>query len=921
MICVSRRWATPRQASSPRVARPGFRPGLLAGLLAALLAALLAMAPATSAAGDTGPTMKQRTMPHLKFVCPAAIGDHKWAGLLPDGPRQEQCFYEDDKGSNFAVGASWHPTPNTPGDPYAVCPAPDKLSWQENTAGTSLTHNSATRRAYGYLYLNLYWPNTEKLARQRALLGQSKALADEMLAAAEKLAQPCVQPTPTETPEPSDTESESTDEPTETDSVEPTETTSSPEPSTSAKETLCGAIDGTLTGNDGDPVAGVVVRLLLGADKLDEDVTDGNGKFHLNDIPDTPEASEPAAARLQVLARDGDGAWRIYAGRSEASLEKSIPLADTDGCRHDLTTTSLDGYRAANPTGADDWADVWAIVAKTRRAMRYIDTTLGVRLRDLPILIFAWCPAVFGEKTCGPGGTGAFATEGTPRESDRADGIGTTGRIPMLVLSSKISSRQADAPDSDTMYHELGHLLQAELAGGFRRMASDAATNHAGYANPTSNDSFLEGFASWFAVTIDQADGRNRSYYAWENNAVLDIEADIKAWDANGQDEEWAVAGLLTDLVDRGRAQNNGQGRSIPFTSSNVGGWTLIEGKVAGAVPGRDVVVVELFDASGKRLASDDAYLFGTGRFYDVPTISFARARVFLRTPQDGTGRRDDDPFAMSPRELVRLLTNPPDVGTRGGRTAHASTVFDVAELHGLLRAKLKRAKEVDGLFVAHGFHENLKNLNAFARGNVIGMTTHPPFRPGVDPRYGTQILPQQYIGVDTGGAAAAVLVFPQDGVPYAVMPDDAQQVPLMIGGSVGSRAAVLTLAKDRKPAVTMVEGRTFWPEAAKHKGSFLTITPKLEPVARVSSGTDARLRTWVLVVGTGVALLAFATGFTLLGLSRRRRRSAVHVQPAVALPDPRTPGPGAWPPAPPQPPTAPGDQQDGPGNQPPPSH
>ncbi|HET9655885.1 MAG TPA: carboxypeptidase-like regulatory domain-containing protein [Kineosporiaceae bacterium] len=832
--------------------------------------AVLTAAALPARAAET-PSEAARTMPHLKFVCPAAIGDHRFAGILPDGPRQEQCFYEDAKGSNFAVGASWVTETNRPGDSNAVCPAEERTAWhQGDSTGLHLERSSSERRAHGYIFLNLYWPNPEKLARQTALLPQSEALGDRMLAAAEKLAQPCVEATPTQTADPTDSAQPTVPD----DSTSPT---TSPEPSGSATETadrpLCTAIEGRLTDNGGHPVANLAVRLYVRGSPPADTATDAEGTFRFTDLPDTPQSRADDGAQLRVTVQDTTGLWRLYAGEDLAMLDtEPFALTRSQGCRHDLTTSSLAGFTSANPSSSQKWAALWSIVSTTRYALGYLRSALGVSLKNVPFEIHAWCPPSLSS-TCTATKEGAFTDERRPTEADLRAGVGVSGHVPYVALTALRSDKQASRVPGDCIYHELGHLLQLDLAGGMGRMHARGQDNHAGYKNPSSNDSWMEGFANWFAITVRQTQGRWKPYYEWTSGGRRDTEKDTRAWDANGKDEEWAVAGLLTDLVDRGSGTAE-QGQPLQFSITGQGAKRLIRGTAGQAVPADHTVVVELYDGTGKRIASDDAHVLPDGLFFDVPLRRFAEVKVFLRPASSGTGRQDDDPFALSPRRVLELITSPPDIGTRGGRTKHSSVVFDVAELHSVLRANLP-AKDVDALFVAHGFHENLRNENTYVKGAAIGRTTHPPFDPRTRPRYDPEITPARWVTVNTQGRQATVIVFPEDGTPYATTPDAAGRVPVMVPGSLDSRVGVLTLAAGSQPAVDVIESATFWPEAARHDGAFLTLQPTLEPLAATTHGGGHR---WdrLPVIGAGAALIAFAAGTALIGaLHRRRRRNA----------------------------------------------
>ncbi|MBU4201945.1 MAG: carboxypeptidase-like regulatory domain-containing protein [Candidatus Altiarchaeota archaeon] len=97
-------------------------------------------------------------------------------------------------------------------------------------------------------------------------------------------------------------------------------------------------------------------------------------------------------------------------------------------------------------------------------------------------------------------------------------------------------------------WHEFAHHVQYSMYGRWPAGRSLAGTrNHNGYGNPSTADSFLEGFAEFSAMAI--ADHYNYSRpddYA--SFGSLDI--DYRAWTRRGYNEELAVAGILWDLYD-----------------------------------------------------------------------------------------------------------------------------------------------------------------------------------------------------------------------------------------------------------------------------------------------------------------------------------------------------------------------------------
>ena len=97
-------------------------------------------------------------------------------------------------------------------------------------------------------------------------------------------------------------------------------------------------------------------------------------------------------------------------------------------------------------------------------------------------------------------------------------------------------------------WHEFAHHVQYSMYGRWPSGRNLAGTrNHNGYGNPSTADSFLEGFAEFSAMAI--ADHYNYSRPdVYASFGSLDI--DYRAWTNRGYDEEFAVAGILWDLYD-----------------------------------------------------------------------------------------------------------------------------------------------------------------------------------------------------------------------------------------------------------------------------------------------------------------------------------------------------------------------------------
>lgn len=139
----------------------------------------------------------------------------------------------------------------------------------------------------------------------------------------------------------------------------------------------------------------------------------------------------------------------------------------------------------------------------------------------------------------------------------------------VTICTKTSSSGQWDAP-INREWHELGHYLQSDMYTG-TNLAQGRGTPHDGYKNTSTNDSFVEGFASFVAMLIaefhNELQGGQPIYPGHAN-----LEEDYKVWGRNvaifmyedgrivpryapniRSDEEWAVAGLLWDMHDSGR--------------------------------------------------------------------------------------------------------------------------------------------------------------------------------------------------------------------------------------------------------------------------------------------------------------------------------------------------------------------------------
>ena len=97
-------------------------------------------------------------------------------------------------------------------------------------------------------------------------------------------------------------------------------------------------------------------------------------------------------------------------------------------------------------------------------------------------------------------------------------------------------------------YHEFSHFVQHMLYGDGWITAS--GINHGGYSNPTTTDSFQEGFAEFMPLLIADKAGFESLDRMPSQYISMNLEDNYKAWDSIGKLEEYAIAGILWDLID-----------------------------------------------------------------------------------------------------------------------------------------------------------------------------------------------------------------------------------------------------------------------------------------------------------------------------------------------------------------------------------
>ncbi len=290
------------------------------------------------------------------------------------------------------------------------------------------------------------------------------------------------------------------------------------------------------------------------------------------------------------------------------------------------------------------------------REMKYFET-LGLLSPLNPLVIRshdfdAGCEkgAWYNGKAIDPAYSRSFGGLGT--FADRVEATG--GEIVMCDAGGNSSPSVYDAPRLP-LWHEIGHYLLFQM---YDPITPQRGTPHQGYSNPSSNDAFIEGFAGFVAVLVDEHYGARAPQYFGQN-----LELEHKIWGVWGTDEEIAVASVLWDFHDRGREINLGHtinGTSVPISKvyqASMDDVSLDASTIMVAIDRNQVkTMVDLYNAfvTNRISAVDlDMIYANHGVFADVVERNYVHDSVSEKIGESGS--------KSSPVRLVRT-TPPPEL-------------------------------------------------------------------------------------------------------------------------------------------------------------------------------------------------------------------------------------------------------------------
>ena len=516
---------------------------------------------------------------------------------------------------------------------------------------------------------------------------------------------------------------------------------------------------------------------------------------------------------------------------------------------------------------------------------------LGIPLAGRGTLpIYAWCDELrlgcpVGEQ---PAELARFI-------GSHSDGSYVTQR-PFIAFGADTSALQHGGRPDNREYHEIGHLAQHQLFSQALPLHPENA-NHGGYyRNPSTSDSWVEGFAEFFSAMVskhqdgDPAPERYRLF-----GADFDIEFGHPAWEWSGWWEELAIAGLLLDFEDgdadyRDRTARRALRVGTPHASPDPIG-VLIEGSVtnggADPIEGGEVVL-ELLDARGRvsyrsagptipaRLAA------GQGGRYAIP-IPAAAVYDRLRVTAGPLPSDDDDPIDVTLAALIDAIGD-----YRGDHRFGNGHVFDVSELYAALSAAFgggdrdrDGVEDVEQLFVAHGLYADLDGDRVRAgAGERAGLTSHPAFYdfPARRPREDLAPPAEGLLAIDSGGVATHAVVHvayppPLDrrGYGYVAAIEDGRVLVAPPARDGGATVTVIAYAEGFRPAIagryTADELWQRWDAALGQSSLALTVTlrpegaPDDDAAALAAGGDDGGIPPW-LIAAAGALGVATVAGY-----------------------------------------------------------
>ncbi|MDA0350592.1 MAG: hypothetical protein O3A10_00085 [Chloroflexi bacterium] len=679
----------------------------------------------------------------------------------------------------------------------------------------------------------------------------------------------------------------------------PTETTESPTPSATSAPNSC-APRGVVMDHAGDPMVGLRVRLHLNGEVADQRVTDGSGAFEFSELDFLAESYgfDLANDRYEVGvvlrdAIDGEARFQIHYG-SDAVLpdvrRTAKTVEDDPSCENSFAFADIndDDYRVElGPDTPAKWRSLAFSYQHIRIAWNFATDVLGVTFdNELPLKVYTYCSGSpqgwWGLGNCG---TTAASFLGPVTQDRQQDGS------PLIQFSSGFGRGKLAGGDRPVNgeYHELGHALMSDSFGNLMPGRADE-TNHAGFANPTSTDSWTEGFAEWFAAMV-QRETVGGSWWLYPISGRHSIEDDRKPTVGGKHNEELSIAGVLVDMVDSSADYAAPTGRALtllqaafiddpddPDANLYIAefrndtnsvqrdiGFSVDYGGFAGAFASRiDGIVDPAVLAPGE-----------VGQAVAVLPPSVTSGQV-NSVRIEGFSTQDDDAVSHTPREVWDVI-----VGYRGSGEPGNGFVIDMSELYeALITGFPDEADAIDQIFVNHGWYADLGDTpnGQYDEGEPIGVTS----KDGAAIRTAPDRDVVFDARLDTGAVASRAFVQvlypePREALSYAFeapVDPDSGTIALAVPPPESGAVLRIVLSADGHLPVVLddIEAATFWADAeANGYQPFVELEATLREGNAFGAEDDGSSLPLPLLAGAAAAVVAVLGGGGWL--MRRRGR------------------------------------------------
>ena len=291
---------------------------------------------------------------------------------------------------------------------------------------------------------------------------------------------------------------------------------------TVVESSIRGAFD---DGRD-NPLVEAMIELVRNGGVVDSVIADAAGQYR---FPNKLTGLLPGEYTIRATLRNNDpatddGILRVLYGDTALETSAETPPFTVDVGEQIITNTVAFGNAALTPVGAIPGGrldDLAAIYVHSMQALVYGRDVLGVSHDlSLPIDVHAYrTPA------------GVFYKGGD-----------------IFIDASSSDVTDADRP-MNREWHEMFHQLMDDAVGIPPRPAGDS--NHGGFSNFSTSDSWVEGWAEFWPTQLAEVLGNPDPHlYRWAGGPTS-LEVNYLAHEPTTADrEEFAVASLLLDLVD-----------------------------------------------------------------------------------------------------------------------------------------------------------------------------------------------------------------------------------------------------------------------------------------------------------------------------------------------------------------------------------